>query len=135
MATLIVVWGASPGIGKSTLCDALAARLAEAGLRVDHFQEEEILTRAEFSDVADLFRATGTVRAPMLLTATARFVESAIAGAYDVVIADALMPYIPSLLAMGYDDGAIDAFMTELTPLLKPVDPVTVFLEIGRAHV
>jgi nucleoside-triphosphatase THEP1 len=38
----VVVWGASPGIGKSTLCAGLAERLAATGQRVDHFREEEI---------------------------------------------------------------------------------------------
>jgi thymidylate kinase len=126
---LVVVWGASPGIGKSTLCAGLAARLADAGHRVDHFREEEILTRPEFAEVAELFLATGTVQAAMLRTATQRLVASSLAEAYDVVIADALMPYVPSLLAMGDDDDAIDAFVADLTPVLAPLGPVMVFLD------
>jgi predicted kinase len=39
MAVLVVVWGASPGVGKSTLCAGLSAQLAAAGLRVDHFRD------------------------------------------------------------------------------------------------
>jgi len=129
VAVLIVVWGASPGIGKSTLCADLAARLADAGYRVDHFQEEEILTRPEFADVADLFRANGTVEPGLLLAATQRFVASVVASAHDVVVADALMPYVPSLLAMGCDDEAIDAFVADLTPALAPIGLVLVFLD------
>jgi hypothetical protein len=79
--------------------------LAGAGLRVDHFREEEILTRPQFAAVAEHFRAMGAVEAPMLLTATAQLVDSVLASAVDVVVADALMPFVPSLLAMGQRPG------------------------------
>jgi hypothetical protein len=39
---LVAVWGAAPGVGKSTLCAGLTGWLADAGLRVDHFAEEDI---------------------------------------------------------------------------------------------
>jgi broad-specificity NMP kinase len=59
MAVLVTVWGASPGVGKSTLCAGLSQSLVEAGLAVDHFREEEILTRPQFAAVAEDYRATG----------------------------------------------------------------------------
>jgi hypothetical protein len=37
VTVIIAVWGASPGIGKSTLCAGLAGALPG---RVDHFREE-----------------------------------------------------------------------------------------------
>ena len=111
VALLISVWGASPGIGKSTLCAGLSQWLAGAGLRVDHFREEEILTRPQFAAVAGHFQATGAVEPPALLTATTQFVDSVLARGDDVVVADALMPFVPSLLAMGHSDQAIHAFM------------------------
>jgi len=127
--TLITVWGAAPGIGKSTLCGALAGQLVRDGLRVDHFAEEEILTRPEFGEVAEYFNATGRVNPAMLLAATSRFARSVLAGGIDVVVADALVPFVPSLLAMGCSDQVISAFVTELTRLLGPVRPVLVFLD------
>lgn len=129
MPVLISVWGASPGIGKSTLCTGLSQRLAAAGLRVDHFREEEILTRPQYAAVAEQFQATGTVEPATLLSATRRFVDSILAGDADVVIADALVPFIPSLLAMGLDDQAINTFMTSLTGMLTPLSPVMIFLD------
>ena len=67
MTVLVVAWGASPGIGKSTLCAGLSEWLSDAGLQVDHFQEEEILTRPQYADVASHFLATGEVEREALL--------------------------------------------------------------------
>jgi thymidylate kinase len=134
MTVLIAVWGASPGVGKSTLCAGLSRWLADAGLRVDHFREEEILTRSEFGAVAEAFKATGTVGPGTLIAATAEFVDSVRASGDDVVIADALVPFVPTLLAMGHGEEMIDAFMTDLAEVLAPVCPVMVFLD-GKAEV
>jgi thymidylate kinase len=128
---LIAVWGAAPGVGKSTLCQGLARWLDEAWLRVDHFAEEEIFTRPEFGEVAGHFRATGRVDRAMLLAAASRFAGSALARGVDVVVADALVPFVPSLLAMGCSDQHVCAFVAELTGLLAPLQPVLVFLDSG----
>lgn len=129
MTVLITVWGASPGAGKSTLCAGLSQRLADTGLRVDHFREEEILTRPQFAAVAEEFKATGMVELGTLIAATANLVDAVVASADDVVIADALMPFVPTLLAMGHGEEAIDTFMTDLTEVLAQVRPVMVFLD------
>jgi hypothetical protein len=42
--------------------------------------------------------------------ATAQFADSILARGIDVVVADTLMPYVPSLLAMGHGDQAIGGF-------------------------
>ena len=62
-------------MGKSTLCTGLAAALPG---QVDHFREEEVLTRPAFSAVAAEFR-TGPVSLPTFLSpdATYRFVNHA----------------------------------------------------------
>ncbi|MFE2212978.1 hypothetical protein ACFW93_13580 [Streptomyces canus] len=133
MTVLITVWGASPGAGKSTLCAGLSRWLADAGLRVDHFREEEILTRPQFAPVAEEFKATGAVDLGTLIATTAEFVDSVLATGDDVVIADALMPFVPTLLAMGHGEETIDAFMTDLTVVLAPICPVMVFLD-GNAE-
>lgn len=134
MTVLITVWGASPGVGKSTLCAGLSRWLADTGLRVDHFHEEEILTRSQFAAVAEEFKATGTVERGTLIAATAKFVDAVVASGDDVVIADALMPFVPTLLAMGHSEETIDAFMTDLTAVLAPVRLVLVFLDGNAEH-
>lgn len=133
MTVLIAVWGASPGVGKSTLCVGLSRWLADSGLRVDHFREEEILTRPQFAAVAADFKATGGAALRTLIEATAQFVDSVLTSGEDVVVADALVPFMPTLLAMGHGEKAIDAFMTDLTRVLAPVCPVMVFLD-GNAE-
>jgi thymidylate kinase len=129
MAVLIAVWGASPGIGKSTLCAGLSEWLSGTGLRVDHFQEDEIMTRPQYAEVASHFMATGEVERDALLSANARFADSVLAAGTDVVVADALMPYVPSLLAMGHSDQAIDSFVADLADILAPLRPVVIFLD------
>ncbi|MFF1399226.1 hypothetical protein ACFVZD_36205 [Streptomyces sp. NPDC058287] len=133
MTVLITVWGASPGVGKSTLCDGLSRWLASTGMRVDHFREEEILTRPQFAAVAEEFKATGRVQLQTLIAATAQFVDAVLANGDDAVIADALMPFVPTLLAMGHGEEAIDAFMIDLTEILAQVRLVMVFLD-GNAE-
>jgi hypothetical protein len=126
---LVSVWGAAPGVGKSTLCAGLSALLADAGLRVDHFREEEILTRPEFDKVAEEFRETGVVELRTLLEASARFADAIRAAGDDVVVADALVPFLPTLLALGHSDQAIAAFTGELAGILSGLSPVLVYLD------
>ncbi|RPK71427.1 hypothetical protein EES45_34660 [Streptomyces sp. ADI97-07] len=133
MTLLITVWGASPGVGKSTLCAGLSRSLAATGLRVDHFREESILSRPQFTAVAEEFRRTGRVGLETLIAATANFVAAVVASDDDVVIADALVPFVPTLLAMGHGQETIDAFTADLAEVLAPLDPVMVFLDGNAA--
>jgi hypothetical protein len=126
---LVAVWGAAPGIGKSTLSAGLARSLTEAGRRVDHFAEEEIFTRPQFADVAAHFRATGEVEPGMLLAASSRFARSLLAADIDVVVADALVPFLPSLLAMGCSDQEVSRFVADVTDELAPLGLALVFLD------
>lgn len=121
--------GSSPGIGKSTACGHLVRQLRDAGLRVDHFAEEHILTRPEFGAVARAFNETGVVAPELLLSATAAFVASAQQDGYDVVVADALVPYVPSLRAWGHREDEIATFLGELEEVLRPLDPIFCFLD------
>lgn len=125
MTRLIALAGSSPGIGKSTACRALCRRLREAGLRVDHFEEDHIRSRPEFAGVAADFDQTGAVSPQVLLEATASYVTAA----RDVIVTDALMPYIPSLLAFGQTQTAIASFLDRLDDVLAPLDPVLVYLD------
>ncbi|WP_406454532.1 hypothetical protein OH768_17080 [Streptomyces sp. NBC_01622] len=129
MTVLVSVWGAAPGVGKSTLCAGLSRSLAGAGLRVDHFREEEVLTRPQFAAVAGEFEAKGAVGLETLAAAAACFAESVVARGDEVVIADALVPFVPTLLAMGHGAETIDAFTAGLTSVLARVRPVVVFLD------
>jgi len=129
VAVLIAVAGAAPGIGKSTLCTALTGWLSDVGLRVDHFREEEVLTRGEFASVAAEFESRGVVQLPTLLDAVAGFVSSIQSSGDDVVITDSLIPFVPSLLAWGHGEDAITRFLHDLSCQLEPVTPILVYLD------
>ena len=118
---LITVWGVAPGVGTSTLCAGLAEWLTDAGLQTDFFREGE--------READAFEAAGAVGLDTLLAASADFVDSMLESGDDVVVTDALMPFVPSLLALGHGDEALEEFMTELDDVLAPVEPVLVYLD------
>ena len=124
----VAVVGATPGVGKSTLCVRLAAALEERGLAVDHFREEEILTRPAYRCVAAEFSSSGVVPPEVLIEATAAYVAGTTA---DVVIADALFPYLPSLRVWGHKPEQISGFLAELHQVIRPVllyldgDPLT----------
>jgi hypothetical protein len=126
MTQLIAVFGASPGIGKSTLSRRIATD-APAGARVDRFDEENILSRPEFESVAAQFQATGVVSLDVVLDASARFVASPLT--YDIVVTDTLFPFVPSLLAWGHDEGTIQSFLAQLHTILQPLHPVVVYLD------
>ena len=129
MAALIAVAGAAPGVGKSTVCGRLCRHLAEAGLRVDHFREEEILTRPEFAPVAAEFTTAGVVEPATLLTSMADYVATIEADGSDAAVTDALAPFVPSLVAWGHDEHTIGGFLDELATVLAPVRPVIVYLD------
>ncbi len=118
MTVFVAVVGAAPGVGKSTLCEGLTDGLTDLGLSVDCFREEEILSRPAYAAVAAEFRAGGVVRPETLLTATAEYVASVTA---DVVIADALLPYLPSLRAWGHTPDQIAGFLDDLADIVQPV--------------
>jgi hypothetical protein len=126
VARLIAVFGASPGIGKTTLAERLAAEGRLHG-RVDYFKEEHVLSRDEFTQVAVQFRECGAVDLDVLLEASRRFVASA--AAFDMVVTDALFPFIPSLLAWGHDEQTICSFLVQLRTILEPLGPVVVYLD------
>ena len=56
---LIAVFGASPGLGKSTLTRRLAEEASRVG-RVDRFDEEHVLSRREFARRAMRIGRPGT---------------------------------------------------------------------------
>lgn len=131
MTTIVAVDGASPGIGKSTLCTHLAQALG-----ADHFREEEILTRPEFAAAAAEFNTGGRIELATILQAMREFGKTS-----KFVVTDALLPFVPSLLVWGYDETAIGEFHDELTQAIAPARVVFVYLDgdpdaaLGRACV
>jgi hypothetical protein len=125
---LISVLG-SPGVGKSSLCRALTERYAAAGVAVDHFAEEQILTRPAFAAVAEEFAGgSGIVRPETLITATREYARQSRADGVAVSITDALIPFIPSLRAWGHSKQAINGIVEELAQAVRPTEVIIVHL-------
>ena len=123
---LIAVFGAAPGIGKSTVCTALAATLSSNGVRVEHFREEDLFGRSAFADFAAGFTADGTIDMAKLVDSTICYLDSVAA---DVIVMDALIPYVPTLLALGYDEPEIDEVIDGLAARIAHVPTEFVFLD------
>ncbi|BDH16174.1 hypothetical protein [Streptomyces hygroscopicus] len=126
---LIAVVGNSPGVGKSTLCHSLATWIAHTGATVDHFREADILTRPAFRPVAEEFAdGNNSVRPETLIESTRAYLTESRAAGIDVLVTDALLPFIPSLVAWGHDEPAITQVLRELTTAVEPTQVTVVYL-------
>jgi hypothetical protein len=125
---LILVTGASSGLGKSSLAEALARRLEGAGRRTSHFREEDIRTDPAFRGVMDAFETTGVVGLETLLDAAETYLRDVRRRPVDVVVLDALFPYLPSLLAWGHADDDIARFFDRMAVLFAPFTVIELHL-------
>lgn len=136
----VFVLGSCPGIGKTTLAEALVANLRTEGLAVAWFPEEAVLEHPAFATVADTFRKTGGVVPGELLAASEVFARSWSTCEDDVLIIDALFPFVTSLLASGYSERETDAFVRSLWDIVRPAQPLTIYVDgdarvaLRRAH-
>jgi hypothetical protein len=136
----IAVVGSSPGVGKSTLCRAVAGWFTSGGALVDHFEEADILSRPSFRAVAEEFAGgRGAVRPRTLVDASRAYAEETRAAGVDVLVTDALIPFVPSLVAWGHDERAIAQVVADLEEAVRPTRVTVVYLRdvpekaLGRA--
>lgn len=126
---LISVIGSSPGVGKTTVCRAVAEWLADTGASVDHFEEADVLTRPAFRRVADEFAdGAGAVRPETLVACTRAYVAESLRAGRDHLVTDALLPFIPSLVAWGHNEDAIAHVVGELTRAVEPFQVTVVYV-------
>ncbi|MBL1098471.1 hypothetical protein [Streptomyces coffeae] len=126
---LISVIGSSPGVGKSTLCRAVAEWLSSTGASVDHFEEADILTRAAFRPVAEEFAGGArSVQPTTLVECTRAYVSESLAAGRDYLVTDALLPFIPSLVAWGHEENTLVHVMGELARVVEPARVTVVYV-------
>ncbi|MFF8916930.1 hypothetical protein ACF08M_27330 [Streptomyces sp. NPDC015032] len=126
---LISVIGSSPGVGKTTLCRAVAQWLTGVGASVDHFEEADILTRSAFRPVAEEFASeTAAVQPATLVDCTRAYVAESLAAGTDYLVTDALLPFIPSLVAWGHDEGTLVQVMEDLSRAVEPAQVTVVYV-------
>ncbi|MBO0687736.1 MAG: hypothetical protein J2P45_31695 [Candidatus Dormibacteraeota bacterium] len=128
-ASVIMINGAGPGLGKSTLARALAADLAARGLSVELFVEGDILRRAEFLGVIQEFRTRPRVELGTLLAATRAYFDSCLRRGHDVYVLDGLIPYWLSLAAWAYADTEVARFLSDIANLAGELELVEIYLE------
>ncbi|MFJ8883672.1 hypothetical protein ACIRJR_09680 [Streptomyces sp. NPDC102402] len=128
-AHLVSVIGNSPGVGKSTVCRAVAEWLTGTGASVDHFEEADVLTRPAFRPVADEFAdGAGTVRPETLVACTRAYVAESLRAGRDRLVTDALLPFIPSLVAWGHSEDSIAHVVGELARAVEPFQVTVVYV-------
>ncbi|MFJ8753277.1 hypothetical protein ACIREO_28680 [Streptomyces sp. NPDC102441] len=128
-AHLISVIGSSPGVGKSTLCRSVVEWLTDTGVSVDHFEEADILTRPAFRPVADEFAdGARSVRPSILVSCTRAYVAESLRAGRDHLVTDSLLPFIPSLVAWGHEEGTLVRVMSELTRAVDPAQVTVVYV-------
>ena len=96
---LVLVSGAVPGLGKSSLSQALASSLESPGLRVELFDEPRILEEPAFTAVIHEWRSHGAVADETLLHGASNYLMSTRRRNVGVHVLDSLFPYLPSLLS------------------------------------
>jgi hypothetical protein len=126
---LILINGAAPGLGKSSLAKELVARMELIGWDVELFEEQDILEHADFAAVIQAWRSGGNVDSSTLLAATKAYLSSCWVQGADVHVQDSLLPFLPSLLAWGWSDYDIASFFSELGVSMRDFQVLQVQLE------
>lgn len=90
------------------------------------FQEAEVLTEACFAEVAIEFRTVGGVAPGTLLRCARRYLEGL--KGVEVVVLDALLPFIGSLMGWGVDPRRVSRFVDSLAEMLESLGCVTLFV-------
>lgn len=107
---MVMVTGGAPGVGKSSLVGYLAERIDDASV----FAEEEILTADEFAELIGIWRHGAVPSIEVLDRAATAHLDRCRTENASTFIQDALLPYLPSLYAWGYDDETIAGWFDQL---------------------
>lgn len=129
MTRIVAVAGVAPAVGTSTLAVGLHDWMTERGLSVDLVEEDEVLTRPVFAPMARELAVTGICTVATLTSSIEAFVNEVAESAYDVVICDALFPFVRSLHDWDSGEIAIDGFLADCTRALAAVPFTLVYVD------
>lgn len=130
---LIMLAGASPGAGKSTLSELLFDQFTHHQLPTHWLYEEDILHSETFLPVVQVFQRGQGDAIAAILAATAQFVQESL-HAHRITITDSIFPCYTWLVAAGYSQIQIAEFSRQLAHLLSPLQPLIIYLNSDVAH-
>ena len=125
---LIMLMGAAPGAGKSTLSEFLFDQFTRHAIPTRWIYEEDILHLDVFTPVVQAFRHGQGDAIEALLAAARRFVQETV-QADAVIVTDSIFPAYTWLFAAGYPRATIADFSAQLAQLLDPLQPLTIYLD------
>jgi hypothetical protein len=111
---IVMVTGGAPGVGKTELSRLLAQWCAESGWTVERFDEADIFERVEFAELMAVWARGERPTLDLILGTVQAYIDTCDASGVDVFVQDALFPFLPSLLAWGFDDQQITRFLARL---------------------
>ena len=107
----------------------LAVLLPPAAPALGRHGEAEILSRPSFRAVAEEFaEGRGSVRPRTLIDAARAYAAENREAGVDVLVTDALIPFVPSLVAWGHDERAIAGIVSDLEDAVAPTRVTVVYL-------
>jgi hypothetical protein len=125
---LVIFYGASSGVGKSTLSSFLVDQLRLHNVPVRWLYEDDVLSHDAFTEVVGGFQGQEQFDAfNPLLAASARFVEDCLKED-EVVITDSIFPFFDWLYAAAPAYQRTAQFSCDLQRILRPLRPLLVYL-------
>ncbi|NKB69793.1 MAG: hypothetical protein GKR89_22200 [Candidatus Latescibacteria bacterium] len=122
---LILVYGAGPGMGKSTLASFIERQLRLNGTDIHCFYEH-LGDAPAFAPYVEAIAADRGAEAQLLLDCCRRFIDDLPATRTHVT--DSILPCVDWLAAAGCTTEEIRPFTDQLMPLLKPFKPLLIHL-------
>ncbi len=129
MTRIVAVAGVAPAVGTSTLAAGLRDWMTGRGLSVDLVEEDEVLTRPVFAPMARELAVTGACTVATLTSCVTAFIDEIAESAYDVVICDALFPFVRSLHDWDIGEIVVDGFLADCTRALAAVPFTLVYVD------
>lgn len=123
-----MVTGSAPGLGKTSLAHWLVSHLENESRNVGLFEEADILDRSEFADLISIWCRNEVPNLDVVLDAASAYLDTCRASTAQVLVQDALFPFLASLLAWGYPDDRIMEFCGELAERASDFELVQVHL-------
>lgn len=127
MATPILVYGAGPGLGKTTIARHLLDTFADVGVRVRLTREEDVASLPALAPYVSAVHAGGGEDTRLLLACFRRLIDE-LSATDGVWILDSVLPGFDWLVSAGASADELTPFATAIEGLLRPLAPIVIQL-------